>query len=331
MNIRMIGHENTKTQIRRAVESARARNVAIPHMLFAGAPGCGKTTMAKEIAKISQASFIKAVPEDMKDYNAVISLLEQLNHTGYDRRGNRIGRINPTVIFFDEIHAMPLKGQEKLGIAMEEWQIESTRTNRFIWLPFFTVIGATTNDGKLSKPFRDRFKLRFVFQTYEEEELTEIVKAHANRMKILISSRAARDIAARSKGTPRIAVGYLERVRDMALSLESKIITSETAKRTFLEMKVDEEGLTETEIKVLKALFNAGTSVGLDNLSIITNESAKTLTESVEPFLIQKGFILRSGKGRVLTPIGRKYVETLYSDDPDVVVKEEIPVGYVRK
>lgn len=330
MEIQMIGHENTKTQIRRAVESAVARNVAIPHMLFAGAPGCGKTTMAKEIAKISKASFVKAVPEDMKDYSAVLSLLEQLNHTGYDSRGNRIGRIHPTVIFFDEIHAMPLKGQEKLGIAMEEWQIESTHANRYIWLPFFTIIGATTNDGKLSKPFRDRFKLRFVFQTYEEPELTNIVKVHADRLKIMISAKAARDIAKRSKGTPRIAVGYLERVRDMALSLKSELITSGITKRTFEEMRVDEEGLTETEIKVLKSLYNAGTSVGLDNLSIITNESAKTLTESVEPFLIQRGLILRSGKGRVLTSSGKKYVERLYSDDPEFIAKEEIPVGYVR-
>ena len=331
MQMRMIGHENTKTQIRRAVESAHARNVAIPHMLFAGAPGCGKTTMAKEIAKISKAHFIKAVPEDMKDYNAVIGLLEQLDHTGYDRRGNRIGRIHPTVIFFDEIHAMPLKGQEKLGIAMEEWQIESTHANRYIWLPYFTLIGATTNDGKLSKPFRDRFKLRFVFQTYETDELTQIVKMHSGRLKMMISERAARDIATRSKGTPRIAVGYLERARDMALSMRSKLITSGITHRTFKEMKVDEKGLTETEIKVLKALYNAGTSVGLDNLSIITNESAKTLSESVEPFLIQKGLILRSGKGRVLTPAGRKYVEIAYSDDPHVIAKEEIPVGYRRK
>jgi len=330
MQMKMIGHDNTKTQIRRAVESARARNVAIPHMLFAGAPGCGKTTMAKEIAKVSQANFIKAIPEDMKTYESVLSLLEQLDHSGYDRRGNRIGRIKPTIIFFDEIHAMPLKGQEKLGIAMEEWQIESNHANRYIWLPFFTLVGATTNDGKLSKPFRDRFKLRFVFQTYEEEELTRIVQLHAGRMKMIISGRAARDIAVRSKGTPRIAVGYLERARDMALSLQSKIITSSITQRTFGEMKVDEEGLTETEIKVLKALYNAGTTVGLDNLSIITNESSKTLAESVEPFLIQKGLLLRSGKGRLLTPVGKKYIELMYSDDPRIVPKEEIPVGYKR-
>lgn len=330
MNIAMVGHNNTKTQIRRAVESAVARNVSIPHMLFAGAPGCGKTTMAKEIAKISNANFIKAIPEDMKNYENVITLLEQLDHSGYDAKGNRIGKIRPTIIFFDEIHGMPLKGQEKLGIAMEEWQIESTKANRYIWLPFFTVIGATTNDGKLSKPYRDRFKLRFVFQLYGNEELTDIVLLHANKMKLIISAKAARDIAKRSKGTPRIAVGYLERVRDMALSMESKIITYNVVGRTFEEMKVDKEGLTATEVKILKALYNAGTSVGLDNLSIMVNESTKTLAESVEPFLIQKGFITRSGRGRILTSEGKKYLEVMYSDDKHIIAKEEIPVGYVR-
>lgn len=330
MRMAMIGHNNTKTQIRRAVESAMARNVSIPHMLFAGAPGCGKTTMAKEIAKLSNVNFIKAVPEDMKNYESVLTLLEQLDHTGYDARGNRIGKIRPTIIFFDEIHGMPLKGQEKLGIAMEEWQIESTRANRYIWLPFFTVVGATTNDGKLSKPFRDRFKLRFVFQLYENKELTQIVQLHANRMRLLISAKAARDIAKRSKGTPRIAVGYLERVRDMALSMGSDIITYNVVGKAFEEMKVDKEGLTATEVKVLKALYNAGTSVGLDNLSIIVNESTKTLSESIEPFLIQKGFITRSGRGRLLTNEGKKYLEVMYSDDKHIIAKEEIPVGYVR-
>jgi len=330
MNIAMVGHDNTKIQIRRAVESAVARNVSIPHMLFAGAPGCGKTTMAKEIAKISNANFIKAIPEDIKNYENTITLLEQLDHSGYDAKGNRVGKIRPTVIFFDEIHSMPLKGQEKLGIAMEEWQIESSRANRYIWLPFFTVVGATTNDGKLSKPFRDRFKLRFVFQLYGNEDLTDIVMLHANKMKLVISAKAARDIARRSKGTPRIAVGYLERVRDMALSMESKIITSNVVSKTFKEMKIDEEGLTATEVKILKALYNAGTSVGLDNLSIIVNESTKTLSESIEPFLIQKGFITRSGKGRVLTKEGEKYLEVMYSSDKRPIAKEEIPVGYVR-
>jgi len=330
MNIEMIGHNNTKIQIRRAVESAVARNVSIPHMLFAGAPGCGKTTMAKEIAKISNANFIKAVPEDMKNYDSVIKVLEQLDHTGYDARGNRIGKIRPTIIFFDEIHGMPLKGQEKLGIAMEEWQIESNRANRYIWLPFFTIVGATTNDGKLSKPYRDRFKLRFVFQLYDGDELTDIVNLHAKKMRTVISAKAARDIARRSKGTPRIAVGYLERVRDMALSIGSEVITYNVVNKTFNEMKVDEDGFTLTEIKVMKALYNADTTVGLDNLSIIVNESTKTLAESVEPFLIQKGFLMRSGRGRVLTDKGRQYLEVKYSDDKHIIAKEEIPVGYVR-
>jgi len=331
MKIQMIGHNSTKTQIQRAAESAAARNVAMPHMLFAGAPGCGKTTIAKEMAKISGAPFIKAVPEDMRDYDSVLSLLERLDTTGYDAKGNRIGKIRPSIVFFDEIHGMPLKGQEKLGIAMEEWQIESSHANRYIWLPYFTVIGATTNDGKLSKPFRDRFKLRFLFQTYSDDELTEIVKFHSGRSHLIISEKAAREIAVRSKGTPRIAVGYLERARDMALTMKSELITSAIVLDTFKEMGVDSEGLTPTETKVLKALYQNKATVGLENLAIMTNESAKSLSESVEPFLIQKGFMLRSGRGRVLTPAGRKYVEMMYSKDKKLEIKEEIPIGYVRK
>lgn len=329
MTFNMVGHENTKSQIKIALSSAVNRNMALPHMLFAGAAGCGKTTMAKQIAKIGGVNFIKLVPDDIKDYDSTIKALEHLNIEGYDPLGNRISQIKPTIIFFDEIHRMPLKGQEDLGRAMEEFRIESKRPGKYIWLPFFTVIGATTNDGKLSKPFRDRFKIRFVFQPYSMAESIDIVKMHAYNMNMIITDRAVRNIAKRGRGIPRIMVGYIERVRDMALSLGAKVVNNKIVNMTFGELGIDSEGLTTVESKILKHLHeNYGKPIGLDNLSILVNEVPKTIIDSAEPFLIQKGFIIRSGKGRMLTEKGKKYVEGEHLRNR--FVKEEIEEGYVR-
>jgi len=309
----IIGHKNTKSQITIAQASAEKRNTALPHIMFAGVAGCGKTSMARYIARNCSVDFLAMPAREFKDHKSVLTILEKLNHDGYDEKGNRTGRIKPTILFVDEIHRMPTEGEEQLGIAMEDFKL-AAEEGGYYWIPHFTVIGATTNDGGLSKPFRERFELRFVFDTYSEEEIIEIIQLHTKNLKketrLEITSLAMKKIAERGRGVPRISVGYLKRARDLAVTRRGlNLITSAIVEETFDELGVDAIGLNQVELKVLRALYDANIPIGLENLSIVSNASPKALSESAEPFLIRLGFMIRSGRGRLITSKGKKYLE----------------------
>jgi Holliday junction DNA helicase RuvB len=252
-----------------------------------------------------------------------------LDHSGYDTQGNRRSKISPTIFFLDEVHNLPLKGQELLGLVMERFMIESQKPDRYIWVPYFTLIGATTIAGKLSKPFRDRFKLVFNFEPYINKEMADIVRLHAKRLRVRLTPAAMSEIGKRSRGTPRIAVGFLERVRDRVLAEDSRIATMPLVEDVFNEIGIDEEGFTKLELKILKILFEAGLPVGLDNLAIILQEDAKSIRDFAEPFLIRKGLILVSGKGRIITEKGAQYLNS--QGKANKLVKEEIDFHYERK
>lgn len=326
----LIGHEPTKAQIIIALESAKKRNSSLPHMLFSGAAGCGKTSMARSVADMCSSDFIATFPDNIKEKPEILDFFETLNHEGYDRKGNRINKVRPSIVFIDEIHRLNMTAQELLGIAMEEFKVPSGTPNKFYWLPYFTIIGATTDDGKLSKPFRDRMKMKFIFEPYSFEESVEIVFVHANRLGVKLTKAAAKAIARRGRGVPRILVRYLERVRDYALSTSIPYIKSGAVERVFKDMGVDGSGLTPVDMKILKSLYEAKEPIGLDNLSIIVNEAPKTLSQSVEPFLIQRGFIVRSGKGRKITSKGIGYIEEHGSLDKKKLKKVEIEATYER-
>lgn len=326
----LIGHENTKRLISIAIESARARNKSLPHMLFSGLAGCGKTTMAMEIAKACETDFIPVSPSDMTDEKSALNMLDKLNHDGYNKYGDRIDKVRPSVVFFDEVHKLPRKGQETLGIAMEKFLLETGEANKFFWIPYFTIIGATTDDGELTKPFREKFKLRFLFDSYSFDEIFAIIRLHAERKKLVLTNKAVREIAQRSRGVPRMAVSHLDRIRDYAISRDVRFIMSGLVRENFSLAGIDSLGLTKVEVRILKTLYENKDPVGLDNLAIITNESQKNLKNTVEPFLIQKGLMVRSSKGRVITANGRRHLE----DDGYVGSKREkveIPANYERK
>lgn len=326
----LIGHENTKRQLNVSLKSAQTRNMALPHMLFSGSPGCGKTTMASEIAKLIGVDFIVASPESIKDATSVLKLLENLNHNNYDDKGNRTGAISPSIVFFDEIHNLPLKGQETLGIAMENFRLETGKPNKYYWLPYFTIIGATTLSGNLSKPFLNRFKMNFLFTPYNIKESIDIIRMHCKRLSILITGKAVEDIAIRGRGIPRTMVGYIERMRDAMLAKDSMIVASAITNEVFAELGIDKKGFTQIEIKILKALYNNDIPVGLENLAIITNESARTIKETIEPYLIQNGLLLRSGSGRIITREGKIYLED-QGYVGNTSGKQAISAHYVRK
>ncbi len=327
----LIGNENIKKQIRIATTSATVRNRSMPHMLFAGAAGCGKTSMAKKVAEENIVDFIPVSAQAFIEAESVMTFMEtQINYDNYDAHGNVTGKIKPSIIFIDEIHQLKVTAQEILGIAMENFILETNKPNQYYWTPYFTLIGATTNDGILTKPFRDRFGLRFVFEPYKFEEVQQIIKVHASIEMLNLTPRAIRQIAQRSRGVPRIAVGFLKRVRDMAVSHFSNLITAKIVEETFKELGIDKEGLTKVELKILKCLYDEETPVGLDNLSIIVGEAPKTLTLSAEPFLIQKGFLMRSNKGRKITTKGREYLESCGYQTPARQKRELIPANYQR-
>lgn len=306
----VVGNQITLTQITVAAASAIKRNCALPHVLLAGAAGCGKTTTANWIAQLLAAKLIMLSAESLKNFKDVKNMAQQLDYTGYDADGSKAGKTRPAIVFLDEIHNLPLKGQEYLGIAMEEFILPvQLQGEEFMqWLPEFTLVGATTNDGKLSKPFRDRFKLRFVYTTYSLEEARQIVEYHAGRLNVNINKEAVEEIAKRGRGVPRILVSYLERVRDFTIASGRSEVTKEDALVTFKMMNVNDDGLTGADVALLIALFKTNAPVGLENLSIMLNESPGTIKSTLEPFLIQKGLIVRGGRGRIITNEGIDYL-----------------------
>lgn len=325
----MIGNENIKKQLHIAIDSARRRNMAPPHMLFSGHPGCGKTSMAKEVASILKTDFISVTPESLKDNRTLLNLLDSLNYDGYDNLGNRIDVIKPTIIFIDECHRLPMFGQEKLGIVMENFTLNTENVGKMYWVPYFTVIGATTLSGNLSKPFLNRFKLNFYFETYPLEDSIKIVEFHANRLGVIVTKKAATDIATRSRGVPRIMVSYLERCRDMMLALGSDIITSGLSNLTFESLEIDKKGFNKIELKILKVLYDSDKPISLENLAMVTGESKNTLQNDVETYLIKNGYLVRSGKGRAITPKGRNYLESEGYAGGEMG-RRTISVGYSR-
>ncbi len=325
----MIGNENIKKQIDIAISSARHRNMAPPHMLLSGHPGCGKTSMAKEVAKRLKTDFISLMPENLKDQRTLMELLDSLNFTGYDNLGNRTNEIKPTVVFIDECHRLPMYGQEKLGIIMENFSIDTGKVGKLYWVPYFTIIGASTLIGNLSKPFLDRFKLNFFFEVYNLEDSVEIVRFHAKRLEVNITNKASKDIAVRGRGVPRTMISYLERCRDMMHSINSQVITSQLSSMAFDGMEIDRQGFNKIELKILKTLYDSDKPISLENLAMVTGESRKTLANEVETYLIKQGYLVRSGKGRIVTPKGRVYLEEEgYAGGG--LGRKTIPVDYTR-
>ena len=294
----MLGQEKTKQQLGIAIEAARQRGEAMDHVLLYGPPGLGKTTLSYVIAKeLGVEIYPTSGPllERPSDLAGMLTTMEPRD-----------------VLFIDEIHRVNRVVEEYLYSAMEDFKIDiiidQGPAARSVSVPLepFTLVGATTRQGLLTSPMRARFGLNAHLDYYSVAELAEIVKRDARLLNLLVSESGAMEIARRSRGTARIAKRWLRRARDFAQVEGEGEIDVEVVQKALIIHSVDEMGLDEMDIALLRAIiekFNGG-PVGVSNLAAIIGEEAETLEEVVEPYLIKEGFIKRTPKGRVAMPRG---------------------------
>lgn len=290
-----IGQEDVKENIRVFVEAAKMRNEPLDHVLLYGPPGLGKTTLAFIIAH-ELGTNIKTASgpsiEKSGDLAAILSSLEPGD-----------------VLFIDEIHRMPRYIEEILYPAMEDFSLdiivgsEGNSRNIKIDLPPFTLVGATTRAGDLSAPLRDRFGITSKLQFYTVEELTDIIKRTARVLDVEIEEEAARELAKRSRGTPRIANRLFKRVRDFALVKGNGTVDLAIAEDALERLKVDKMGLDNTDHELLLAVIEkfGGGPVGIEALSSSIGEEVTTIEDVYEPYLLQTGLLKRTSRGRIAT------------------------------
>lgn len=288
-----IGQNKLKEAIKIYIKAAKQRNENLDHILLYGPPGLGKTTLAMVIANEMGANIRVTSGPVLEKAGDLASILTSLE--------------DGDILFIDEIHRLNTVVEEILYPAMEDGEIDiligkghAAKSIR-LDLPKFTLIGATTNAGKLSRPLRDRFGVVHRMEYYNDEEIAYILRRGANLLDISYTEEAIKLMITRTRHTPRLANRFLKRARDYAQIKNSGIIDEEVVKGIVNLLEIDENGLDKTDIKILKILIESTVPIGLANLSLILNEDKKTIEEVYEPYLISEGFIQRTNRGRIAT------------------------------
>jgi Holliday junction DNA helicase RuvB len=302
-----VGQIPAKNALRIAITAAQQRGEPIDHILFAGPPGLGKTTLAHIIAREMGAAIRTTTGPVLEKPGDIAALITAL------QRGD--------VLFIDEIHRMNPVVEEILYPAMEDFFIDvmigegpSARSIK-LTLEHFTLIGATTRQGLLSSPFRDRFGIIVRLNLYSSEDLVEIVKRSAAILRIPITPEGATVIAVRSRGTPRIVNRLLRRVRDYAVVKGDGTITKEIAHYGLSLFQIDDLGLDDIDRRILSVIADnfGGGPVGVKTIAISVGEEVRTIEEVYEPYLIQIGFVKRTSQGRQTTPAALAHLKLNHS------------------
>lgn len=287
-----LGQSESKSNLEVYVKAAQKRGEALDHILLAGPPGLGKTTLASILANEMNTKLTVVNAPSIKTKGELASILASLT------KGD--------ILFLDEIHSLNNRVEEVLYPAMEDYQLEVVAGNQplTIKLEPFTLIGATTRAGMLQRPLRDRFGVIIEMQFYTEDELAQIVNKSAKKMGMICTTQGARELARRARGTPRAVNRILRRIRDFAQMKVTNIVDHELVQYTCNRIGIDSMGLDVNSNRYLKILANKNQPVALTTLVSLLGESKDTIEEVIEPGLMQLGLVEKTPKGRIITHAG---------------------------
>lgn len=296
------GQSKIKKNLQVFIEAAKKRQESLDHVLLYGPPGLGKTTLAGIIAQEMNSDLRITSGPAIERQGDLVAILTNLKAND--------------ILFIDEIHRLNYQVEEILYPAMEDFVIDiiigkgpSARSIR-LDLPHFTLIGATTRAGLLSAPLRDRFGMINRLELYSPEELAQILKHNADLLQVKIDPDGLKTLAGRCRGTPRIAIRLLRRMRDFAEVRGTGVIDQEVVKLGLKALEIDDQGLDNTDRNLMLAMAEgfSGGPVGLDTLAAMTGEDAKTIEDICEPYLMQMGLIAKTPRGRILTKAGWQHL-----------------------
>ena len=293
-----IGQESIKKNLSVFIEAAQKRNEVLDHVLLYGPPGLGKTTLAYIIANQMKSAIKVTSAPNIEKAGDLAAILTNLNEGD--------------ILFIDEIHRLNRAIEEILYPAMEDFKLDiiigsgpAAQTMQ-IDINQFTLIGATTRAGMISHPLRDRFGMHFRLEFYSIDELQKIINLASLKLNKKIEDKSSKEIAKRSRKTPRIALRLLKRVRDFSDIKEEEKISYKTCTYALSELGIDDYGFDDMDIKLLKLLIKTDKAIGLSTISAILNEDADSIEDVIEPFLISSGYMERTAKGRICTEKSKK-------------------------